>query len=284
MEEPLRPTHREKIILVRGVHPNELDLAPEIARELRRNGHRVKVLRIPQRFTNLGHLLSGKGQLDHDEHFSGAAFARKIGFRYPTWHVIDLHSSPTYRTQPWFESHRVHVRVGDRGEKLTEGHHYFMDGSFPIPAIWKKGTFVPGEVVRAALEFPAVYASKASYKFNQGKFLGSRDAMRRMTVAYGHSVDEEKTFKLTPKPELVAQGVSKIEEILEGARQLGRVLNSPTESGLRALDPHQVDSLIQAATRAPAGTPPHLPKYERWNQVPHLIHAGRYAAKRLKRK
>jgi hypothetical protein len=212
----------QKIVLIRGIHPNELDLSYEIARELRKSGHRVKIVSIPYRHTLHWHLEHGEKVKDISE-FDGVKFVNKIGFQHPDWHVIGIHSSPSTRiTGVQAQSEGEIRKIGKTALKFDAGHFYLNFGGSEelTPAVPTNSGFVPAMRVRMAIEIPAVYQRRKIPNLDWNKISSNgqkldQDLLSHAQSGYAKRSDLRKTFKEKSKHELVCDSADFIRRVVE---------------------------------------------------------------------
>ncbi len=213
---------RQKIVLIKGIHQNELDLSKEIARDLSRRGHRVRIVEIPFRETMHGHSKHGKKKRSFAD-FEGAAFLARVGFRFPSWHVIGLHSSPRENLQGiLLIPHEVLHGRGAFQRFFAPGHLYWQFGATDFhPAFPERGRLYFGSLLRTSLEIPAVYQAEHSMPLDLSKFtVPGKRKVEVIKTAYERSVNRQKTFAWAPRQRLVSAAVERIEKSMEAALSL----------------------------------------------------------------
>lgn len=219
----------QKIVLIRGIHPNELDLSKEIAAELRKQGHRVRVVKVPFRETMHWHFQHGKGKRPFKE-FTGGHFVERVGFRHPAWHVVGLHSTP--------REHMPEVLI--EAEYHEPAHHavghlywdfYSEDHK---PALISREGVHAGRLTRISLEIPAVYDDKHTTPLNRDKFeFADTDDQTKLPKFYYRRANAPRTFKWRSKKALVEQAVAKLNEHFQDIERINEYLRGKYTSHSR---------------------------------------------------
>ncbi|MFH0972228.1 MAG: hypothetical protein V1835_06735 [Candidatus Micrarchaeota archaeon] len=217
---PVEPQKLEpqKILLIEGIHPNEIKLAAHLKAELMSRGHTVRIIQVKYKDTLHYHSENGEGKR-HISHFEGWRYMHEIGLEHPEWHAVAIHSTPSNINDA------LHFRVekekvnGGKTDNIA-GHLLFNFGALdPEPAYIQDGQLLRGTLLRLALEVPAIYYNKPYRPINEGKFdfRGMKNGLAGIRQRYGTAVDHEKTFRQTPRNKLVKEVADRMEKMLSDA-------------------------------------------------------------------
>ena len=228
-----------------SIHPNELDLTPALARELKRRGHTIKIMPVPFKETLHGHSKHGKG-IKPFKNFTGAAFVNKIGFQNPEWHVIGMHSTPPDElSQPGLQPEKQGTKLRFTLPPPSVGTFHYRSGLLHnelVPIVYKDGRFQVMLRLRHALEVPAKASKKKSIDIDWQKFtFGKKESLERAKSHYPILADARATYKVRKKKDLVKWAADEIEKAIKDTKKMETAIKERQGNGF----------LIEAVAKVP---------------------------------